>query len=149
MLEILRDTEPNLVAIKDDICGQCARKLGIIGHECWALISGGQKQWQLNQLPYGCDGYLSCYLLFEPSVTHRYWAAIQANDWPAATEIIARYDMPFFDLTMALPGGFDAGIYAALELVGICQRWRRKPFHTLTDEELAPLADFFKDVGVL
>ena len=67
----------------------------------------------------------------------------------AATEIIAKYDMPLYDLTMALPGGFDAGMYGALELVGICQRWRRKPYHTLTDEELAPLADFFKDVGVL
>ena len=57
--------------------------------------------------------------------------------------------MPYFDFVIQLTGGFDAGIHGALELFGIAQRWRRKPYYTLNDEEMERLAGFFKQKSLL
>lgn len=149
VLKTLRDTVENIVAIKDDICGEFARKMGLLVHEHWAIVSGGQKQNHLDALPYGCDGYLSSFIMFKPSVTHAYWNAIQAKDWAKAVHIINSYDMPFFDFVAQLPGGYDAGFHGTLELFGIMGRWRRKPYNSLSDADMERLAEFFKQKGLL
>jgi hypothetical protein len=64
-------------------------------------------------------------------------------------EVVRKYDVPYFDFTSALPGGFDAGLHGAMELFGIAGRWRRPPYHSLTDEEMARLAGFFRDLSLL
>jgi dihydrodipicolinate synthase/N-acetylneuraminate lyase len=120
---------PGVVAVKDDLCGEFARKMALLVHDQWAVISGGQKQNHLDVLPYGCDGYLSTFVYFSPTVTHRYLDALATNDWEKAKEIIRLYDMPYFELVLGLPGGFDAGFHATLELFGLAQRWRRPPFY--------------------
>ena len=66
-----------------------------------------------------------------------------------AREIIAEYDIPFFDFIGALRGGFDAGIHGALELFGIAGHWRRSPYYTLNNEEMEELAAFFKEKSLL
>ena len=43
-LEVLRDTVEGVVAIKDDIVGAFARRMGLLLHGHWGVISGGQKQ---------------------------------------------------------------------------------------------------------
>lgn len=148
-MERLRDEVPGVVAVKDDVCGSFARKLGLLVHEKWAVIAGGQKQNHLNALPYGCDGYLSTYSSFAPHIAQRYWRGIQAQDWSAATAVIREFDMPYFDLLLPFPGGFDAAIHATFELFGLAQRWRRSPYHSASDEDLARLADFFTSKGLL
>jgi len=140
---------PGVCAVKDDVCGQFARKLATLVHGPWATIAGGQKQNHMDMLPYGCDAYLSTYIKFAPSVTQRYWAAIQEDRMQDAVDIITRYDMPFFDFTLALEGGFDAGVHGALELFGIAGRWRRPPYHSLTDAQMEQLAGFFHDLELL
>ncbi len=66
-----------------------------------------------------------------------------------ATEIIRDYDMPYFDFIKRLRGSFDAGMHGVYELFGIAKRWRRKPYYSLTDEEMEKLADFLKAKKIL
>jgi 4-hydroxy-tetrahydrodipicolinate synthase len=144
VLETLRDEVEGIVAIKDDVGGDFVRKMCLLVHDRWAVFAGGQKQNHLDIVPYGCDGYLSTFIQFKPSVAMDYWEAIQKEDWGRARDIISTYDMPYFDFVIGLRGGFDAGIHGVLELFGIARRWRRKPYHTLNDEEMERLAGFFK-----
>jgi len=148
-LTITLNNVDGVVAIKDDFCGLFAKKMALLVHKHWAVISGGQKQNHLSVYPYGCDGYLSTFITFKPEVAHSYWKAIEANALRKAREIIANYDIPFFDFIGSLQGGFDAGIYGTLELFGIAKRWRRKPYYSLKDEEMEKLADFLKRLSVL
>lgn len=148
-LRLVLDATDQVVAIKDDMCGEFARKMSLLVHDRWAVISGGQKQNHLNNHLYGCDGYLSTLLTFKPEIAHAYWQAVSANNLLEARRIIRDYDYPFFELVMGLPGGFNAGIQAMLELKGIAQRWRRKPYHSLTDQELEAFAHGLSKIGLL
>jgi 4-hydroxy-tetrahydrodipicolinate synthase len=150
VLEALRDQVPGIVAVKDDVCGEFARKMCLLVYDRWAVIAGGQKQNHLNILPYGCDGYFSTFSKFEPSVTHAYWEAVLASDWPRMRQIIDTYDMPFFDFVLnefRVP--FIPAMYGTLELFGVFQRWNRPPCYSLNDEEMERLTAFFQDKGLL
>ncbi len=116
VLERLRDDVQGIVAVKDDVTGVFARKMCLLVHEHWAVIAGGQKQNHLNMAPYGCDGYMSTFIKFKPSIAQAYWSAFQSGDGERVREIIKTYDMPYFDFVMQLTGGFDAGIHGALEV---------------------------------
>jgi 4-hydroxy-tetrahydrodipicolinate synthase len=151
-LEVIRrlvDEEPRAVALKDDVTGEFARQVATLAHDRWALISGGQKQNHLDMHPYGVDGYMSSFLHFNPSVSQAYWAAITAGDLAAATDVIVRYDRPYFEAVLGLPGGFDAGIHATFEAVGLAGRWRRAPYHDLTDAEYGAFVETLQDRGLL
>ncbi len=148
-LKVLRDTVEGIVAIKDDICGSFARRMGVLVHDHWAVISGGLKENHLDLLPYGCDGYFSTFMHFRPDIVHDYWRAIGVGDWARARATIADYDIPYFDFIRALPGGLDAGIHGTFELFGLTGRWRRKPYHSLSDEQMEQLKGFFGAKGLL
>lgn len=70
-LRILVESEPRVVALKDDLVGEFARRVGRLCHPAWSIISGGQKQHHLDMHPYGCDGYMSTFMHFNPSIAHR------------------------------------------------------------------------------
>ncbi|MHB0935890.1 MAG: dihydrodipicolinate synthase family protein [Armatimonadota bacterium] len=148
VIERLVHEVPNVVAVKDDFCGEFGRKLALLAHDHLAVFAGGQKQNHLNMYPYGCDGYLSTFITLKPEIAHAYWSAIERQDLAAARDIIVKYDMPFFDYLIGLPGGFDAGIHAAGELYGIGGRWRRKPYYSLNDEEMERLAEHLRGMGL-
>ncbi len=148
-LEKTLASNANVVAVKDDMCGAFARKMALKVHGEWAVISGGQKQNHLNTYPYGCDGYLSSFISFRPEISRRYWSAIESNSIPDAVAVIRDYDFPFFNLVSGIKGGFDAGIHGTLELFGICSRWRRSPYHTLSDVEMEQLKDALENIGIL
>jgi hypothetical protein len=46
-------------------------------------------------------------------------------------------------------GGFDAAIHGIDEIRGRGQRYRRPPYHSLTDRQLEELAEFLKTHGML
>jgi dihydrodipicolinate synthase/N-acetylneuraminate lyase len=151
-LQCLRQTMEQVegvVAIKDDFCGEFARKMGLLVHDRWAVWSGGQKQNHMNAHPYGCDGYLSSFLSFHPPTAHRYWQAIETDDRGAAQAVIRDIDMPFFDYILGIEGGFDAAVHGILELAGIAQRWRPPPYHSLSDAQMEELGSFLRGLGVL
>ncbi|MDO9464909.1 MAG: dihydrodipicolinate synthase family protein [bacterium] len=148
-LKRILEISGNVLAVKDDMCGEFARKMSLLVYDRLAVVSGGQKQNHLDLLPYGCDGYLSTFTTFKPEVTRAYWKAIQSHDLNAARNIISKFDIPYFDFVMKLRGGFDAGLHGALELFGIAKRWRRAPYYSLNDEEMEQLADFFRGLSLL
>jgi dihydrodipicolinate synthase/N-acetylneuraminate lyase len=115
-----------------------------------AYFIGGQKENHLDVLPYGCDGWMSTFILFFPEVAQVYWRAVQAGDLATAVAIIERIDRPFFDLALANPaGGFDAFIHAAIELGGVAPRWRRAPYANLDDAQMERLRATLTDAGML
>ncbi len=139
---------PGMVAVKDDVCGEFAQRLGQELYGKLALVSGGQKRNHVDMHPHGCDGYLSTFIRFYPQVAHAYWRAIEANDIDAAQRIIREYDVPLFDHILSARGSFDAAIHGMLELFGIAPRWRRKPYHSCTDAEIDQLAAFLNQLGI-
>ena len=147
VIEMVRDQVAGVMAIKDDLMGEFARKMAIQVHDQWAIISGGRKENHLDLLSYGCDGYFSTFSKFYPKIAQNYWVAIQAEDWDRAREIIRSQDMPLFDILLSQPGGYDATIHATFELAGVAQRWRRKPYYSLNDVEIEALAEEFKLKG--
>jgi dihydrodipicolinate synthase/N-acetylneuraminate lyase len=144
VIRTLRDTVPNVVAIKDDVIGEFARKMALSVHDHWAVLSGGQKQNHLDVAPYGCDGYMSTYLHFMPDVPHAYWRAYQAGDFTACARIIGVYDHPWFEMSEVEVGTFDAMFHATQEIFGIGGRWRRNPYHSYTDEQMERLRAFYQ-----
>jgi len=147
VIEMVRDQVEGVMAVKDDLAGEFARKMAMLVHDKWAVISAGHKGNFLDLLTYGCDGYFSTFSRFHPTIGYKFWAAIQAQDWNQVQEIIRKDDMPFFDIIKAQPGGYDAAIHAALELAGLAQRWRRKPYYSLNDGEMEALGAEFKSKG--
>jgi 4-hydroxy-tetrahydrodipicolinate synthase len=145
----VRDTVKNVVAVKDDMCGEFGRKMTLLVHEQWAVVAGGQKQTHLNMLPYGCQGYLSTFITFRPEIAWAYWAAVTKGDTDEMRRIIRDLDNPYFELIATLRGGFDAGMHGAMELFGLAGRWRRKPYHTLDDAEMERFAAALQQLKIL
>lgn len=144
LLKKLRNEVGGIYAVKDDICGEFGRRLGLLVYDRWALISSGSKRDVVNAMPYGCDGYMSNFILFYPDVAHNFWQAIRANDMVGIRKIIREYDVPCWDFITNFPGGCDAVIHGILELNGLCKRWRRKPYYSLSDKDMENLAVFLK-----
>ncbi len=144
----LLEGDNNIVAVKDDICGAYGRRLASLTRGRWSFLSGGRKENHFDVLPYGADAYLSLYMRFKPAIAQRYWAAIQAGDHAAAVAIINRYDIPFMNFCTSQGLHFDAVVHGAMELAGIAGRWRRAPYGSLDDAQLAQLRDFFADLGL-
>ena len=149
VMRACRDTVENIVAVKDDVCGGFARRMAALFADRWAVVSGGQKQNHLDLVPYGCVGYLSTFLTFAPRVTHDYWQAVEAGDITTATRIVRELDMPLFDYLLKLEGSFDAGMHGLSELVGHHGRWRRRPYHSLSDAQMDDLRAFLQSIDVL
>ena len=146
VIQTLVDDVPNVVAIKEDIGGEFARRVALIAHERWAVLTGGLKQDVLTLRPYGCDGYMSWYLHFVPEIAHAFWRTVVAGDLAASAKIIRDYDYPWFDFSETLTGGYDAMYHGAQEIFGIAGRWRRAPYVSLSDEDMERLRAFFAEL---
>ena len=143
----LLDRVDGVMALKDDMGGELARKLTAMAGERWAVFAGGQKQNHLDLVHYGAVGYMSTFVSFQPEVTRRYWNAICAGDWTAAARVVEHDDWPLFDYLTRLRGGFDGGMHALLEIFGVVPRWRRPPLVNLDDAEVERLGDFCRERG--
>ena len=148
-LAAVQDEVDGVVAVKDDVGGGFARKMCLLVGDRWAVFSGGKKRNHLDVLDSGAVGYMSTFILFNPDVAHEYWQAVQRQDRSSAQRVIEDHDDPFFEYILSLRGGFDAEMHGLLELYGIAGRWRRKPYYSLTDEEMEAMADFFEARGWL
>jgi 4-hydroxy-tetrahydrodipicolinate synthase len=147
-IELAMNASPNVMSVKDDVCGEFARRLGVLAYGKLALVAGGLKENHLNAHPYGCNGYLSTFITFAPQITRDYWRAIRSNDLATARRIIGDYEMPLMQLGFSLPGGFDAMLHGVMELYGLSKRWRRPPYHSLTDQELDRVAGLLRAKGL-
>ena len=143
------DLSKNVVAIKDDMCGTFAQDICTRFKDRCAIIAGGQKRNHLNMHLYGCDGYLSTFAMYNPRIARSYWDAIKAGDLQAAGRIVAEKDVPFYDHIAGVKGGFDAAMHGMLELYGLGKRYRRKPYHTISDDDLEMLRQFLLEKELL
>ncbi len=149
MIQIATEKSPRLVAIKDDVIGECSRHLGLMLGEELALFSSGTLREHLSVWPYGFRGYLSNYIMFKPDVARIYWDAVRSGDTAKALDFIVKFDIPFWELISGCQGGTDAGFRGVLELFGTSTRWRRRPYYSLSDAEMEKFADFFKGLSML
>jgi len=149
VIKRLRDEVEGIYAVKDDVGGEFVRRLSLLVYDQWALCASGNKRHVLNVIPYGCDGYMSGFICFKPELAHEFWNAVQARDRNRIRTFIAENDVPLWDISLAFRGGLDAAMHGILEMKGLAKRWRRAPYHSLNDEEMAKLADFLKGKGWL
>ena len=150
IIERLRDEVDGIYAVKDDVnSGEFGRRLSLLAYDRWALFVTGTKRQVLNAMPYGCDGYMSNFISFKPELAHAFWKAAQAGDQSGIRTFIAENDIPFFELHSGFEVCLDAILHGILELKGLAKRWRRAPYHSLNDEEMAKLADLLKGKGWL
>jgi len=146
VIKTLVERVPSIVALKDDLSGAFVRKVCLIAYDHWAIITGGLKEYHMNMLPYGVDGNFSVFIMFRPELAWRYWNAIFEGDIKSATDFIRDYDMPLFDYIMKVDeGGYDAAIHGILEIAGHAKRYRRPPYHTLSDKQQEELQAFISE----
>lgn len=137
---------PEIIAVKDDVCGVFGRNMATLLGNTKAVIAGGQKQNHFDLAMYGACGYLATFARFQPAVTRLYWKAWNMGNYPACIRIIRELDNPYFALVSTFRGGFNAGIYGSLEIAGIASRYRRKPYTTISDAEMERLKAFHDSV---
>lgn len=148
LIRRLRDEVPGVIALKDDIGGNLGRRIALLSHDRWALIASG-KELHMNLYPYGVDGVMSTHMTFKPEIAWCYWSAIEAGDLKAARAVLRDYELPLFEFLGTLEGGCDAGVHGLLELYGLAKRYRRPPYHSLTDRQMQILTEFLKKKGLL
>ena len=145
----LRDEVPGIVALKEDVTGDFARRVTELVADRWPVMSGGLKINHLDLHPYGAVGYMSSFMHWYPPVAHAYWRAIEAGDLARAAEICRDYDHPYMDVWSSVEGGFDAVYHGNRELFGITGRWRRPPYHSLTDAEMDRLRTWWQGLPAI
>jgi dihydrodipicolinate synthase/N-acetylneuraminate lyase len=140
---------PGVLAIKDDFGEEFGRRMTAMVEARWTVIAGGSKQLHAYLAPFGSRGYLSTLLVYQPQIAHAYWHAFEAGDYSKMARIVRDIDIPMFDVLSRCPGGFDAGLHAWAELVGLYGRWRRSPYYNLTDAEMESLTESLDKIGLL
>jgi len=150
VIERLRDEVEGIYAVKDDVCGEFGRRLSLLVYDKWAVLVGtGNKRVVLNAIPYGCDGYMSLFMYFKPELAQQFWNTVQESDSNGIRRFIAENDVPFWDILRGFGASVDTVTHGILELAGLAERWRRAPYDSLNDEEMAKLADLMKGRGWL
>ena len=153
-LRVVSETVDGVVALKDDSYdtwrkeSDFGKQAGRMVHDKWAIMCVWKRHF-LDASPYGCDGYLSPYLMFKPTIAQKFWEAVASGDAAAARQVVAEYETPLYDMLMACKGGGDAAMHGIYELFGIAKRWRRPPYYNLNDEEMDQLRSFFQTLSLL
>lgn len=149
IIERVHESVDGVVAIKDDFGGEFGSRMTAAVSESWAVIAGGSKTLHSQLWPYGASGYLSTLTPFRPEIARRYWDATTNADAIEMAGVIGEVDRPMFDVLRRSTGGFDAAIHGWCELEGIYGRWRRSPYHSLTDPELDTLHADLVELGLI
>ncbi len=139
----------NFMGVKDDTPSPYGRRLAALLDGNYAFMSGGRMENHLDVAPYKVDGYLSIFERFAPKPEREYWKAFTAGDMTACARVLEAYEVPFMNLTASIPLHFDAMIHGMMELVGLCERWRRLPYSVATDEQMEKLRAFMTEKGLL
>jgi len=148
-IRLALDNSDRILAVKDDIGGTFAPRMCAEFHDRMAIFAGGAKENHLKLLPFGCDGYMSMFVTFNPPHATRYWQAVTTGDRATMHEIVFAYDAPLFGFMSGFASSCNAGQHGLIELYGIAKRWRRKPHASASDEELDRLAGFLAKRGLL
>ncbi|MFH1008260.1 MAG: dihydrodipicolinate synthase family protein [Candidatus Latescibacterota bacterium] len=147
---LLEDVESGLVAIKDDICGLYGKRMALLVRGRCAFLSGGMKMNYMDERCYGADGYLSEFMSLCPSVAMAFWGHIQDGNIERGMEMVRDLEMPFmFDLCEEIGLDNDGLLHAAMEVFGVCGRWRRNPYQNATDQQMEKIREFLSGKNLL
>ncbi len=139
---------PSFVGLKEDkgdtYYFDWQRKFG----DRLAIFCGGQKWRFLTGHEYGSMGYLTTFGTFAPTITTRFWDAIEKKDLNAARGIVLKYDAPFFDMCLSGKTSFQAYWRATLAHFGVAQPYLRAPEASASDEVRKEIAAFFDNLGL-
>lgn len=146
----LKEKAPGVIAVKDDFTGDFGRRLGLLSKDTWTFMMGGTKEKFMEAKDYGCSAYFSTFLPINPTIAQDFYRYVQNNDYQKAVEIIAKYEIPFFEAIMKFKGGFDAGMRAAIHLNdNLIPYYRRAPYVDPTEEELLDLKHTLNNLSIL
>lgn len=148
-LVALREQAPGVLALKEDLCNDFARHACLIAAGRWGVFAGGGLRNHLNMHPYGCDGFMDRHMSFAPHISHRYWDALTTGRTAEAMTVIREIEVPGEKFMESFPVGRDAVVHGLMEVAGICGRWRRAPYPSLSDADLAKVKAWATEFGLL
>lgn len=137
------------MGVKDDTPSPYGRRLATLLDGKYAFMSGGRMENHMDVAPYKVDGYLSIFERFAPKPEREYWKAYTAGDMQECARVIETYEVPFMDMISSIPLHFDAMIHGMMEIMGLCERWRRLPYTVATDAQMDVLRGFLQEKGLL
>jgi len=146
--KLAKEKPTGFVGIKDDVCGDYGRRLAGLFNGNFAFMSGGLAVNHLDSAPYKTDGYLSLFASFYPKYCHEYWDLYTKNDILGCGRWIIEKENPYVDMLDANGLNFDAACHGMMELAGICGRYRRSPYSSMTDAQMEILSDYAKKAGM-
>lgn len=140
-----------VVSVKDDLLGEFAQQLCMtVAGSGVVAFAGGLKRNHLVMHHAGCGStYMSTFLAFAPQIAKKYWSAIQAGNLEAAQGVIDEYETPYFNFLSKLPSGWNAGFHGTQAIYGITQKYRPRPYVTISDGELERLKGFLEKLELL
>ena len=149
--EIYRVLSPSdgIVAVKDDMPYPYGKNNTSLIRDKFAYLSGGRAFTYMDVAPFGADGYLSVYARVFPGVSNDFWKAYHNGDLKEAVRLVEEYDSAFFDFCAGNSVHFSAAIQGLYEIAGVGNRWRRAPYSSLNDDEMAKLLSFANDKKLL
>lgn len=146
--KIVDEKTPGFIGIKDDMCGVYGRRLATILKGEYAFLSGGRAENHLDVAHYGADGYLSIFVSFLPQLSREYWRLFTEKDYVGCAEWIKNFEFPFMDMISSNGLNFDAVVHGMMEIEGICGRYRRAPYTSLSDAQMEILREYRKSLEI-
>lgn len=132
----------SVVALKEDVSLEyLTDRLTEFGDRI-NIFPGGSESRFLVAWPYGAKAYYSGIYQFNAPLARKFWQAVQAGDFAAATDFVRRYDYPFIKK-------FSHGFWhASMAYFGVSERYIRPLDQSYTDQQMAEVADFWNTRGV-
>jgi len=143
------DRGANLCALKEDLKGDLAQAMAWEFGEKIPVFAGGSHHLFLNMWLYGACGFMSSYPVFSRGISRKFLDDIQNKRIREAARMIQTIEVPIYEYMTKFPGGINAGFHGLMELHGLCGRWRRPPYTSLSDEEMCGLEKFARSLGLL
>lgn len=139
----------NIMALKEDLGNEVARQICLLCHKHWAIFAGGGLRNHLNMHPFGCDGFMDRHMNFKPEISWNYWKALNHQNFNETSRIIREIELPIEKVCAKVSGGRDAAVHGIQEIIGLGQRWRRKPYYSVNDRELDEIKQSLKELKIL
>lgn len=113
------------------------------------VFADGSHRLFLNMWLFGACGFMSSYPGFSRGVSQKFLDDVLNNRIREAAQMVRSIENPLWDTMKKFPGGINAGFHGLMELHGLCGRWRRAPYASLSDEEMRGLERFARNLGLL